>query len=409
MDAGARRDKRVREDTRVVQRRERRSCLCSAPTMTDDETSYPSTERQMMLRPFLRSLAVATAAALAITAPAPAHAAAGVTRLNVAYTSPAGVSAKYHYFPSGNTDAGLLVYLDGDGQWGFDHPTAGYALGGSAGIVAAAQARGLDVLAVRTPASDGTWWRQCARNADYLKSLMTQAGLAYDQNRVWLTGYSGGAQFITQCYLPRASSTIGGGGSVVFGGGGAPTVSVTPATASFKKAFTMHWITGTDDTAARSSEGYDALKYAKAGARYYARQGYTTRTTWPTGIDHDEITGQFGNYIGKALDASGAPTTGSTPIPTPSPTTSAWTTNVSVTSTYADVTVSVPATAAGKKVRVTAYGSDGSYWYDEASGAAGAMTFRLGDPGDWLSTQTTYTYTVTVAGTQVARGSFRTA
>lgn len=331
------------------------------------------------------------------------------TSTTASYVAPNGLKASYRLYPSGTSNAGLLVYFDGDGQWGFDHPTDPYALGGSHGIVAQGQARGFDVLTVRTPSADKTWWTKCGPNADYMNALLNKAGLKYDHNKVWLTGYSGGAQFITQCYLPRYGNTLGDGGTVVFGGGGTPEIPAVPFSSELKKNFSMNWITGTDDVPENSDEGYGGLDEAQRGSAYYAKQGFETHTTYPKGIDHDELGGTFGTYIAQAIDATRTSPGPTQPTQPTQPTTPAkWTSKVISTSTSATINVTVPAETSGT-MRVKTTSADGSYWYDDQKAIPGStMTFRMGDPGDWLKPKTSYTYTISLNGKQMTTGSFTT-
>lgn len=226
----------------------------------------------------------------------------------ISFKASNGDSSTYRYYPANGSSDGLLVYLDGDGQWGYLNPSSSWALGGQHGIVAQANSRGFSVLAVKAPSADLKWWTRYQRKVLYFHELLqhVQRTIGYNNNNLVLTGYSGGAQFITQSYLPMKGNSIGGGGVIVFGGGGVPEVrkdEQVPFSANLKKNLWMCWVTGTDDTAANSPEGYDGLAEAMAGKRYYASQGFSTWSHWPEGVDHEEIGGQFGGYIGMILDS----------------------------------------------------------------------------------------------------------
>ena len=123
-------------------------------------------------------------------------------------------------------------------------------------------------------------------------------------NRVIIAGFSGGAQQTTQYFMPKHSSILTGGASIVFGGGGAPVVTVQPIPTALKSKWYMHWATGALDDAAHSSEGYDALGYAKAGANWYEAQGFTVGRQWIPGATH-EIDGQFGGIVANVIDSRG--------------------------------------------------------------------------------------------------------
>ena len=64
-----------------------------------------------------------------------------------------------------------------------------------------------------TPDKDGsiTWWEQGAANAVFFRDLLNKMKSEYDidSKRIWLVGYSGGAQFTTQFYIPLLSMVAG--------------------------------------------------------------------------------------------------------------------------------------------------------------------------------------------------------
>ena len=236
----------------------------------------------------------------AASAPSPGPTAA---KINLSFTA-AGVTSKFHVFPV-TAAKGILFYLDGDGQWAFDNASSSYALGGSNGIVEQARKRGYMTVAVRTPDRQGTptWWEDGAKNSVYFDALRNEIGKQYPGAKEnWLTGYSGGAQFLTQSYLPQhPEAMLAGGGAVMMGGGGTPELKVKGFTKAQTDAFTMHWYTGAADIAANSDENYDALGEAKAGKAWYAKAGFRTSSSYPKGVDHD-LSGRFGSAIGTALD-----------------------------------------------------------------------------------------------------------
>lgn len=356
----------------------------------------------------------------------------------VPFTASNGASSNYHFYPASGSSAGLLVYLDGDGQYGHRNPSQSYAIGGGSGLAAQTTSRNLNFVSVQTPASDQTWWSACTRNEAYLTDLLAHVRSTHGvtSQEVWLTGFSGGAQFITQCYLPKRANTLAFGGTVVFGGGGKPNVGVTPFTADTKANLALHWVTGQNDTAANSSERYDALGYAKAGHSYYTSQGFRTWATWVPGVNHDQIGGKFGTYTGIALDASRKPQptptptptpttatprptptptpTTATPRPTPTPTTATpsptanprdWAVSVTPGRTSAELTITVPRNAERRTtVRVT---SGRDQWTVTTYGT-GTRTVEVGNRGGRLSPDTTYSYRVVNDDRTRAEGTFTT-
>lgn len=225
------------------------------------------------------------------------------------FTSSTGVSGKYHLYAStvDDTDSvGLMVQFHGDGAYEFDNPGSAYSLGGATGLRAQAASRNMIMLVARTPDVVGspTWWESGAANADYARELIQSMALDrydIDRQRIWLVGYSGGAQFVTRYLLPRYSSLIGGGGSVVFGGGGTPAVTVQPFASGFSSRFRMYWYTGGSDNGSCTGHAYNALGDAQRGSAYYAGLGFSTGLETPAGVCHD-LSGRFGSVVGGQLD-----------------------------------------------------------------------------------------------------------
>ena len=164
--------------------------------------------------------------------------------------------------------------------------------------------RGITVVSALTPDVSGTqtWWEDSSRNVTYLADLIAKLKTDLQPSRIYLGGYSGGAQFATQYFIPQKSALLGSGGSMVYGGGGKPVTPSSPTfTSTFRSSWWMDWTTGADDTAANSAENYDGLAYAQAGAAWYQAAGFEVGTSWPAGIDHDTST-LFGGWVAGSLD-----------------------------------------------------------------------------------------------------------
>lgn len=255
-------------------------------------------------------LVVVLAAAVALW-PGTAHGASsggsGGTFTDVTFqgfTATNGMSGEYHLY-AGDLDRsqsiGLMIQFHGDGAYEFNNPNSSYSLGGTNGIRAQAVSHNMILLAAKSPDAEGTvtWWEQGSANADYARDLIVSVALsryAIDTERIWLVGYSGGAQFVTQFLFPKYPDLIDGGGSVVFGGGGTPRVTAQPFPADLRSDFPMHWYTGADDTV-----GYNALRDAQRGAEYYAQAGFATTLETPAGVGHN-LSGRFGPVVGQQLD-----------------------------------------------------------------------------------------------------------
>lgn len=373
----------------------------------------------------IRACAIALIASLLVLLPLNLRSASAATytdQTNVSFTSSGGLTSKYHVYAAGVTaPAGLLLQFHGDGAYEFKNPTSSYSLGGTNGIVAKARARNLITVPVLAPDASGsvTWWESGSANADYVRDLIADLQSRYSvrTDRIWLVGYSGGAQFITQFFLPKYSSLVSGGcGAVIFGGGGKPRVAVSPLSAAVRANFALHWYTGSNDT--RDSDGWNALADAKAGQAWYAANGFSTSYQWPAGVDHD-LDGTFGPIVAQQLDAHPAPGTGPTSSPTPpaptppaptppaptppSPTPSNWVTAVTPSRTGVTVRLNIPSTASGRTT-LNVYSSRGSSW-NQYTSRTGSVDLTLSNS---LRSGRSYTFTVVNGGKQVGAGTFTT-
>lgn len=255
--------------------------------------------------------AVTTGALAGTTSPARGTLTAGATMTDVtsvAFTDSGGLAGTYHLYGAGlpTSGAGLVVHLHGDGAYEYLNPTDNYCLAGNRGMVAVAKAKGYALLVPKAPDTTGTvtWWEAGARNAQWLAELMQSVYATYgiDNSKVWLVGYSGGAEFISYYFVPAyGKARIAGGGALILGGGGGPP-AVTPVgwDSTFKAAFPMSWVTGGQDDGTYSDDGFDALTAASAGRTYYQGQGFTTTLQTPAGIGH-EIDGMFGPALDDLL------------------------------------------------------------------------------------------------------------
>lgn len=249
-----------------------------------------------------------------------------------------GFTSTYHIDASGidtTKPVGLVLDFHGDGAYGYNNPNSSYALGGTNGIRAVAREYNMITVSVLTPdraTGDLTWWWRGNGYANYVQALITQVYSQYDidKSHVWMTGFSGGAQFISQYYLPEfaGSGLIEGGGALMFGGGDDPTgadpqaATINPIPASFKQNFNMFWGTGTAD--GPDGTGWEGgYKSAQDGYAWYSNQGFTNLDTYyPAGWCHSttnnctSFESKFGTYLRQQLQAAypnGIPTTGTTP------------------------------------------------------------------------------------------------
>ena len=215
------------------------------------------------------------------------------------------------FYAADGAPVGLVVYLDGDGQ--FFHSQGGQSqderspggLAGVGGVVEAAGARGFDVVSVRSPGDDGMWWledqdgkvRYLEETLDYVAA---ECGANMDQ--LWLVGYSGGSEFISRRFFPAYAERMPGGGFINFGGGDAPEERAAVFSGDAKERLSLNWVTGTRDVPSNSLDGFDGIGHARNSLAYYRSAGFGhTWSEWPDD-DHGSITEKFGRYVGRVLD-----------------------------------------------------------------------------------------------------------
>ena len=217
------------------------------------------------------------------------------------------------FYAAGDAPVGLVVYLDGDG-----HPfhnqggqssaeRSGGGLAGDGGVVEAAGARGYDVVSVRSPGDEGIWWVDDQDGkVRYLEEALDYVAVECGANteRVWLVGYSGGSEFVSQWFFPAYAERMDGGGFVLFGGGDAPDSSTVTFSDDVKERLRLNWVTGTRDVPSDSADGFDGIGRARNSLAYYRSAGFRhTWSEWPDD-DHGSITEKFGHYVGRVLDAA---------------------------------------------------------------------------------------------------------
>jgi len=205
------------------------------------------------------------------------------------YTDDEDETSDCIFYAATDVPVGLVVYLDGDGQ-----------------VVEAASARGYDVVSVRAPGDDGSWWLEDQDGkVRYLEQALDYvvAGCGATTDRVWLVGYSGGSEFISQWFFPAYAERMAGGGFLLFGGGDAPEEKAAFSSGA-KERLSLNWVTGIRDVPANSLDGFDGSGHARNSLAYYRSAGFGhTWSEWPND-DHGSITEKFGSYVGRVLDAA---------------------------------------------------------------------------------------------------------
>ena len=323
----------------------------------------------------------------------------------------AGYTAQYHLYAAGidfSQPVGLLVYADGTGEYGFENPSATYSLGGTNGVVAVAKRYNMISLVPSSPNRTCQCWEQGDPTGytDYLAALIESVYGQYniDRDRVWLGGYSTGAQLMTRFMFPRHSEVMTGGGTIVIGGGGAPAVTADAFPAALKANMHMHWDTGSLDTDTNGSAagGMDSLNGpygAKAGEAWYADRGFQTSHDYPAGVGHAR-NGQFGTIIGGVLGRYADVE----PAPSPQP----WDHTVTPTRVGVTVSVYIPPNTTRTTLRVSAtpFGTQAGFsTYRTTSGDVISLSINSS-----LTPDRTYYYQLETGTnrTVVASGTFRT-
>ena len=151
------------------------------------------------------------------------------------------------------------------------------------------------------------WWlddqdgkiRYLEETLDYVAA---ECGANMDQ--LWLVGYSGGSEFISQRFFPAYAERMPGGGFINFGGGDAPEERAAAFSGDAKERLSLNWVTGTRDVPANSLDGFDGIGHARNSLAYYRAASFGhTWSEWPDD-DHGSITEKFGSYVGRVLDAA---------------------------------------------------------------------------------------------------------
>lgn len=225
--------------------------------------------------------------------------------------------SKYHMYAAGRTNStvdkplGLVLQFHGDGAWEFFNPNDSYSLGGTNGIRAVSLAYNMICVPILSPNSDQTWWTTGNNNSDWVNNFVTNViypRYNIDRSRIWLSGYSGGAQFVAQFLVPKYSSLFLDGGAVISGGGGAPGTNsdasvINSFTSRFKQNYAMHWYTYQGDTG-WDDDGYNAYADAQQGEAWYSNRGFLqTSHNYPPGGGHSSVTGKFGAELRARMQA----------------------------------------------------------------------------------------------------------
>lgn len=263
-----------------------------------------------------------------------------------------GVSSVYHlhaaHVSAASGPVPLVLHLHGDGYEEYTNMAAGSTTSVGNYYVQVARDAGAIIVIPRTPdTANETWYTKQSSTAwliGMFKNLVSRYNI--DLNRVFWSGYSGGAEEITYNTTPDYNNLWTGGGAMILGGGGAEGVTgfgVTP-TAAFKANFPMEWHTGALDS--DDGTGWSALDAAATGETFYKGKGFTTARYLVPGADHvaSEPHGPYRlqNLIANRYKQLGLPLN-----PNPPRVTVAANTSTYALSATADKTVPAPPASAG--------------------------------------------------------------
>lgn len=223
-------------------------------------------------------------------------------RTNLKFTN-SKYTSEYHLYAAGldwSKPVGLLLYTDGSGEFGLKHTSDTYLMAGSNGMIAIAKKNNMVLLTPFSPNKacadgDGSCWYM-GDPPGYIKwaedlVVFIQSQYPIDKSRVAVGGYSSGAQFTTEWWVPSgaAQRTMTGGVIVAISYGGSPKMTETTYTAAFKSNVFMRWDVGSSDDAYQNDGEFDA----KSGFDYYTSKGFQTSLNLIPGQGHDRD-GQFG-------------------------------------------------------------------------------------------------------------------
>jgi hypothetical protein len=129
--------------------------------------------------------------------------------------------------------------------------------------------------------------------AKWAENLVKQVESQYPINktRVAVGGYSSGAQFSMEWWIPSGAAqlTMNSGVIVAISYGGSPKMKEVVYTPAFKTNVHLNWNVGSKDSAYQKDGSYDA----KSGYDYYTSKGFKTSLDLIPNLGHNRD-GQFG-------------------------------------------------------------------------------------------------------------------
>lgn len=242
------------------------------------------------------------------------------------FESSNGYGSYYHRYVAHvdwSKPVGIMFWFHGDGGYEFENPDDPYYLAGPNGVVAKARAANSVLIVPGTPddgaSRGGTWWKWGTKDSNprYAKELFVHITSQYnvDLYRVWLCGFSGGAEFLTLYLLRYWGNEMGikGGGCLMIGGGTKP-----PVDADFPADYKGHWVwewrvgaldTGKNADGTTAGDGFNAVAASQGGEQWFRERGWKTALDIVPGKGH-LMPRFYGELVQRSLDNNPPPAGG---------------------------------------------------------------------------------------------------
>lgn len=234
---------------------------------------------------------------------------------NLSFTDTSGYTSQYHVWSSHidtGKPIGMLFHMHGDMAWEFNNPESDLYIGGANGIHAQAVKRNMVLVVPKAPDQEGdvTWWEDYTIIINWTYRFVPKMlnDFHVDRSRVWFSGFSGGAEYISYYGLPYVfrQSGITGGGAVIIGGGGSPQsyLPSLPKSTNIPGPFPLTWYVGEFDDGTNAYDNFDALEASRRGELYYRNNGWDTERIIIPGYEHT-IHRKYGEVIDEAMNKAG--------------------------------------------------------------------------------------------------------
>lgn len=197
-------------------------------------------------------------------------------------------SSYYHVYANGidwSKPVGISWYFDGDQSFRDQLIVGNPEYGNMKQMGYEANRRNFIMIGVESPSyvSSGgwTWWIDGTANGEYFRSLAAKILKTYpmlSQNRQWLTGWSGGAEFVSMYLMSTKQRTWWTfGGTTIVGGGDSPYKAVDTTSPTFRGIWAS-WHVADDDDYTAAKSGWSAERAATDGESHYRRIASYWRT-----------------------------------------------------------------------------------------------------------------------------------